>query len=84
MVEYLLTVGTLCGLISSVDLLISSFFSLPYCYIGETMIIVLFFFDLIQIYPFIPLFELKYEAVLKNKPMNKSDEDRLTVFLLIR
>jgi len=72
MVEYLFSVGTFSGFVSSIDLLISVLLNTPYCFIGEAAVVIFFLLALIEKYPLAILFELKYTLVLNNNTSQRN------------
>jgi len=82
--EYHFFVGTICGLISTVDFLAYAIFSIPYCFLGEGIAVTCFLLSIIGIYPMVSIFELKYSSILKDKTAEKTEEERLAIFLLVR
>ena len=82
--EHHLMIGSICGLISSIDFCISSVIDSRYTFVGEGLIIVFFLLSFLSFYPLYALIELKYSVLLKNKSKTRSDESFLVVCLFIR
>ena len=74
-------IGYICGMLSSLELLICDLFNLQYNFIGEVVMILLF---IIPKPLFSPLIEYKYEQAIKAKPENKNEDDYLVDFLFAR
>ena len=79
--EYILMIGYICGILSSIELLIGDLFDLQYNFIGEVFMIILFIIPK----PLLSrLIEYKYEQAIKAKPENKSEDSYLVDFLFAR
>ena len=74
-------IGYICGMLSSLELVISDLFNVPYNFIGEVVMIILFIIPRPLLSPVI---EYKYEQAIKAKPENKSEDDYLVDFLFAR
>lgn len=82
--EYLFCTGTILGLISCIDFIASHVFNSPYCLLGEVSYVICFLLTYISIYPLIYPIEVKYKNKIGQKFHEKTDDDHLVSFLLVR